>query len=266
VRATENSSLWVCKISNSLKVKGVDFKDLNERAVLAHRLGKLLILPFPDFQIEPIDHILGLEKYKLPDKINTFCWLSRYIGDPLTDYLKYSKIENICNNHIIWDSVVFNLWIGNYDRKDSDYVVDNKNNLYLIDYHLWGPGFLLGDQLALGAYAESYSLTESQDTGWCVGAPFLLSHFIDKQFKMDKFLPMIEKIQALEDYKIRQSLKELQFTKENGEKLELEIFLSYLFKRRDLLQGVLHNWIRDGYPKGKRPKNPEHDDDLYPNI
>ncbi|HPL63524.1 MAG TPA: hypothetical protein PK587_07140 [Syntrophales bacterium] len=52
--------------------------------------------------------------------------LIRYHGISLHNFLKLSPLESIINLKEVIGNFAFNLWIGNYDRKDDDYSVDSR--------------------------------------------------------------------------------------------------------------------------------------------
>ncbi len=266
VRRISDGARWVGKISNSLKEKGVDFRDLDDRAALAHRLAHLLDLPLPRFEIASASCVDGLDLNTSPMRINDTIWLSEYSGVPLPEYLQNAALGAIQNMQDLWHNIAFNVWIGNYDRKDGDYLIDEGGRLSFIDYHLWGPGFYTGDLLALGAYAEAYSLDDPDDTGWCVGTPRLLQHVRDMQIGMALFLPMLARIEALSTREIELSLDGLSFTDQDGRILRPAAVLAYLLTRRSMIRKTLEDWIRAGYPKGERPRDPEHGDNIYRDL
>ena len=81
------SDIWIGKLSRSLKEKGVSFSDLNNRAILAHRLMNLLDIPFPEYKIIKSDNIEGLFQYKISDYISSDVWLSKNYGTTLDVFL-----------------------------------------------------------------------------------------------------------------------------------------------------------------------------------
>ena len=171
-----------------------------------------------------------------------------------------SLINNI---EKVYDNIVFNLWIGNYDRKDQDIIIDNKNNLFFIDYHLWGPGFLKDFSLCLGAYAESYALSNTLDTGWCVGAPTLIDYIRINKSKINVFEPMLSSILNLNDKDIEQAVLGLSFCDEKGNNIKSDDMIFHFKSRKNKLRHALINWINDGYPIGNRPEDELKNDNIY---
>jgi len=257
---------WIGKISKSLQEKGVYFDDLNSRAILAQRLSILLDLQFPEYKLVLSRKIGGLVLDASTKVVSDNVWLSKYAGITLPEFLVNNSIGEIKNIDKFFENIVFNLWIGNYDRKDYDCLVNENGYLSFIDYHLWGPGFYQDNSLALGAYAESYSIDDPYDTGWCIGSPYLIQFIREKKVKIESFSHMINKIEIINKKQIESCIVGLSFTDEGGKKLQTELIIGYLIKRKTIIHHALDLWINSGYPKGKRPKNPEHGDDIYKDI
>ena len=257
-------SQWVGKVSVSLLEKGVDFRDLNQRAFLAYRLAKLVKNKVLKPKIVPFWRISDISLADIPKKIDNNIFLTRFRGISLSRFLNEGgKLQDIKNINEIFDNFIFNLWIGNYDRKDSDYTVGDDKKVYFIDYHLWGPGFKKNADLSLGAYAEAYSITDSSDTGWCIGSPNLIQFIKVQKISFDKFLPMIQRIEKLQDSKIKQAINRFRFYDEKNEDEINDTFLGFLLRRRYLLRPAIKTWIEAGYPKGHRPKDLSKKDNLY---
>src|SRR3989338_9003472 len=145
-------SQWVGKISKSLQEKGVDFRDLNERALLAYRLAQCVRHGVVAPKIVSEKRISGLDVAAIPTKIDDRVCLTPFTGIALPEFLQCGQLHEIKNREAIFDNVVFNVWIGNYDRKDGDYVVSGDKKVHFIDYHLYGPGFTSDTLLSIGAY------------------------------------------------------------------------------------------------------------------
>lgn len=259
-------SRWVGKISKSLLEKGVDFRDLNSRAVLAHRLAALVKSKVLAPKVIPVKRVSGLDQLDIFQRIDDFVSLTAFRGISISEFLEHAQLKDKKIFGEILDNFVFNLWIGNYDRKDGDYIVDDDNDVYFIDYHLYGPGFISDRLLSLGAYAESYSIYDPYDAGWCIGSPILLQFVRDKKVSLGEFLPMIERIEGLRDAKISHAMRNLNFYDEHNGKNINGPFLDFLLKRRHLLRSAVKSWIEAGYPKGPRPKDPGREDHIYNNI
>ncbi|MBI2552428.1 hypothetical protein HYW17_03980 [Candidatus Uhrbacteria bacterium] len=259
-------SRWVGKISKSLLEKGVDFRDLNSRAMLAYRLAALVGHKVLAPKVIPVKRISGLDPADIPDKIDDKVFLTAFDGVAIPEFLNSGQLRDLKNLEEIFDNLVFNIWIGNHDRKDGDYIVDRDKTVYFIDYHLCGPGFKSDYLLSLGAYAESYSINDPADIGWCIGSPVLLKFMRDESVSFDKFLPMIKRIEGVRDAKISQAMRKLKFYDEHNEDNINGLFLDFLLRRRHLLRSAVKSWIEAGYPKGPRPKDPGRQDNIYSGI
>lgn len=253
---------WVGKISKSLREKGVDFRDLNERAVLAFRLAGGVGLPILPYRIVLASRIHGLDLSRSPHRISDNVFLTRLYGQPLPQYLEHQPLTDIRNVADLYANIVFNVWIGNYDRKDEDYLVQD-DQIRFIDYQLWGPGFGSDPNLALGAYTEGYGLAEVADTGWCVGGPRLIQHLRDRAVGLQVFKPALEAIDHLSPWHIRYAMRRLRLYDEHYQNMINREVVAYLVRRRTVVGSALDHWIRAGYPQGQRPKDKRKDDTIY---
>jgi len=102
-----SKKLWVGKISKKLPGK-LAFPDLNQRALLAYRLSKLVKTPLP--------------KTKIVKNQTGEILLTDFKGVDMHRFLKLYSIDNIKNKDELLENFIFNLWVGNYDKKDSDYL------------------------------------------------------------------------------------------------------------------------------------------------
>lgn len=255
------NSKWVAKISKLLSP--VDFRDLDNRALLAYRLASLVNIRTVEPKVVSLDQITGFDSQKAPDKINNSAFLTRYVGPDLREFLNLGgkSIEVIKNKEEILRSFVFNLWIGNYDKKTNDYLIDKNDEILSIDYQLNGPGFVSNSRLAIGAYAEAYDFNDPADTGWCLEGSLnneigpLLSYVQSKQFSLKDFLPTIEKIKSVLRLQIEKSFDGLIFYNQGTKQQINNVYKSFLFERRSGLENVIIAWINEGFPVSKRPKN-----------
>lgn len=266
VKDSESGTLWVGKISRTLTKKGVDFRDLNSRALLAERLAKLVDHPLVHGRIISSRILTGFDVSTVPDRIDDTIFLTPISGKPLPTFLQRSSISNLKNPEAILANFVFNAWIGNHDRKDADYIVAQDRRVTFIDYQLCGPGFIGQPLAAIGAYAEAYSLDQVEDLGWCLGTPGILSHVREHRYTFSDFAPMIERIQMLSRQIIRQALRGLVFTDEKGNHLSKIHVEHFLRQRQSMLAEAVQRWVAAGYPRGQRPVDPAHNDSLYPDA
>ena len=256
-------SRWVGKVSRSLAGKGVDFRDLNARALLAYRLAALVHHAVVAPRIISAKRISGFDVKSIPNRIDDLVFLTPVRGMAVPEYLKRGQLRDIGNIGDVYDNLVFNVWIGNYDRKDGDYLVGDDHAMRFIDYHLYGPGFRSDDGLSLGAYAEPYRLDDPHDTGWCIGGPALLQFVRDEQAPFDRFAPMIETIEGVGEERIRRVMKGLCFRDERNEEQMHDRFVDFLWTRSQRVRSAVTQWIEAGYPRGQRPKDPGREDHIY---
>jgi hypothetical protein len=241
---------WVGKISRSLSEKGENYSDLNLRARVAMRLMQALDLPVLPWRVVNISEIEGLPRDDFKPRIDDAIWLTKLTGQSITD-LGGSWLTKIKDKQQLWDNMIFNLFVGNYDRKDGDYLVDEGGNLWCIDYQLCGPTSAAIDAPSLGAYAEAYSLADPEDSGWCLGSPRILNHVLEVGLTIEQCSGILQRIQQLTDSR----LMEITGT-----------YANWLITRRDKVRLAFAAWIRAGYPKGQRPKDAAKADDLYPDV
>lgn len=262
------NSLWIGKISKNLKNQNANFIDLDNRAILAYRLGEKLktCIPTTKFinysQIKFSSSFDEFLKSIKPDSVlmRDKLLITRFEGVTLSNFVKYSEINKIKNLRQILNNFIFNLWVGNYDKKDQDYVINNNLVCRSIDYNLSGPGFLSDKKLALGAYAQSYSLDEVEDSGWAI-APIFCSYIKQKNYKVSTFEEEISKIENIRNDDIKKSFEGLNFYRESSKELINEDFMEFLIERKSKIREVVKTWCENEYPRGRRPKsNPEKKD------
>jgi len=252
---------WVLKVS---KVIGPDFKDLNERALLAYRLAQLVGVNLVETELVDLKQCIGLEKLSpegqqiLSLRVSDTITATRFNGIPLNQFLKTHTFEEIKNFDEILRGFIFNLWIGNYDRKLEDYVVNEAGEVSHIDYQLSGPGFLADSEAAIGAYAQKYYLSNPSDTAWClegrldnkIGA--LLQKVQSLSPKIEVFLPHIEQIQQISKTSIEKAIEGLALYSQHNQKVLNADFIDFLIYRQSVLKSAVQEWIDAAYPISKR--------------
>jgi hypothetical protein len=273
IKRNLNGSLWVGKIARALPdrienfkkrgtpyVRTVDFRDQNERAILGFRLARLAGLRYLKTKLTDADLIKNFNFSLVPySKISNKIFLTEFKGQPLTSYLRGHAFvcfasSDIKNKEEAIKSFVLNLWIGNYDNKDRDYLVDENKNLISIDYHLLGPGFQSDINLAVGAWGESFSMDNPQDTGWSIGDGFLLTYLKNNTHRWQEFQNEIGHINLISKRQIKNAMSGLNFylqgtnTKING------AFFNFLLERRPKLETAIKQWFAAGCPLTKLPK------------
>lgn len=265
-------TLWVGKISRPLParidnfrntgkpyVRTVDFKDLDDRATLGFRLAKLVGLKSLKTKILPLKRISNLDTVLVPSVTNNV-FLSKFCGQSLTKYLESNKFDNLASSDIknkdeVIRSFVFNLWIGNYDNKDEDYLVDSNNNLISIDYHLLGPGFKSDGNLSLGAWGESFDINQPSDTGWCIGNGKLLFYLRNNTANLSPFEDLINKINSISKLQIKWAMRGLHFYKQGTQENINDLFYNFLLNRRPKLKETIQTWIAADCPITQLPKD-----------
>lgn len=265
-----SQQFWFGKINRHVKMHHVHFIDFPHRAILAFRLSKICCEPVAKSKLINEQEIsasnekdlffskVQQEKGILYDPNNIL--ISKYAGIPLNDFLELNngKIERIKNLDMIIKNFVFNLWVGNYDKKNNDYVVNNKGFCYSIDYDLCGPGFIENNRLSLGANAARYNLESTAHTGCCVGEK-LLNYIKVKKLDLNYFKNKITEIQNIQLRK--DIIKNLSLYKDNYNNHDFPLSLSvyevlvYLENRKEKLLEAINKWIEEGYPR-EQNQNP----------
>lgn len=242
-------------------IRAVDFHDLEHRAILGFRLAKVAGLKSLKFKIIPLNRISNFDPNTIKhDRINNDVFLTELKGVSLTKYLSSNYFEtfessDIKNKDEVIFSFIFNLWIGNYDNKDEDFLVDEDKNLISIDYQVLGPGFCDNSKLALGAWGESFDIDDPKDTGWCIGDGKLLDYLRTNINRWDTFKKLIEKINSLSEKQIKQAMRDLIFYNQGTRENINELFYNFLLERRPKLEKAIKEWIRAGCPIVDLPKN-----------
>jgi hypothetical protein len=256
----EGDGLWVGKISKSLRLSGVEFRDLDARAVLAWRLSLLagsclpetVLIPLRDLEQTPLFNAIyknldGTEYFK-----NRSILATRYQGIRLEDFLAYSPIDQIRNLDQLIGNFVFNLWIGNYDKNDDSYVVNDDLIGYSIDYNLSGPGFWAGPRLALGGYGQSFDMENPFDNGWAI-CPILARHLMTNKIGHDLFEPFFVQIESLSRDEIEAAFAGLGFFRHSSDISINHEYMGFLIERRGRLRKAVKEWYAAGLPRGYRP-------------
>jgi len=249
--------LWVAKISEDLSSapRRNCLGDLSHRGLLAYKLSKLVGTPIPKTKIIYLNQIRfdpnlnmtlnQLNKTYSKDGI----LISKFEGVSLGNYLKMERLEKIANLDEIVLNSVFNLWIGNYDKKDGDYVVTQSGKAYSIDYNLSGPGGFEDTSLSLGENAYGYSFRSPNHVGFCIG-PSLLKHVKEKARGISFFKPIIAKIESTKREDIENVFSDLSIKNKDGENIN-DLYINFLTLRasKGSLKNAIESWIKEGYPR-----------------
>jgi len=269
-----DKSFWVGKIFRSLPdsledfygkgkhyIREIDFRDLDHRAILGFRLAKAVGLNSLKFKIVSLKRVLNFDIGTVKHgRISENIFLTEFKGVSLTQYLSSKSFKSFASSDIknkdeAIDSFVFNLWIGNYDNKDEDYLVDENKNLISIDYQLLGPGFRDNPKLALGSWGESFDISDPKDTGWCMGDGQLLNYLHDNVSCWEPFAKIIKRINSLSTMQIRLAMIGLKFYNQGTKENINDVFLNFLLERRSKLEQAIRDWIKVGCPIVDLPKN-----------
>jgi hypothetical protein len=254
---------WVGKVSRNLNAFKLDFKDLDERAILASKLAKLTETKVPEAKYISEKEIIPSElkaaiiaQAKNPEfQYNeNKILITQYKGKSLPQYLKEKGEGKIKNLNDIIKSFVFNLWIGNYDKKDKDYVVTNSGEAYSIDYNLCGPGFRNDDISSIGYFACKFSLSHISDTSYAIGDKLRMITS-EKKYDVDFFKQAIMKIEALTVDEIALCFKELNILRETTHENINDLFINFLEHRKKLLRKAIIDWCHSNYIKEVKDAN-----------
>jgi len=235
------NSLWVGKISKKVKMVNKEFEiyDLDQRALLAYDLAKLLGVSMPQTKYINLHDIANNE------------FLLSETEDKKEEYHNYSKIviTRFCGQSIksIQDNLleqidrssllkifIFDFWIGNFDKKNEDYLIDNSNKLWTIDYQLYGPVDDSGK--ALGFCAGLYESSKEKAYQHCISPK--LKPYLD--FTSQTFGSFLRLIENLSDNKIIHCVNKYNFYYKNSDNKKInKEFIKYLCLRRDSIRKKL---------------------------
>ncbi len=253
VHEKENiNNKWIAKVSKKL-APWASFKDLDERATLASRLAKIANVSLPDFKLEKTSTIEGFNFDDILDRINNNVFLTKFKQSDLRNYLINSKFENIKNIKEIYNSFVFNLWIGSYDKKTEDYLINNENEIVSTDYQLSGPGFISDPEASIGGWVAKYYLNIPSHTGWCIEGAIkdqktpIITNIRSEEPKINNFDEYITKIEKIIDLDVEKSMEGLNFFGESHININ-EQYKKFLLNRRFKIRKAVNEWIDAGYP------------------
>jgi hypothetical protein len=244
---------WVAKVLMPLQV---NFPGLHARAALAYRLAQQLGLRTLDSKTV---HLRSFRDFEWPaERSDDWAFITRMQGVNLPTYLQEHTLTDIKNLDTLPEFYAFHLWIGNLDKKPTDYLVDH-DRIISIDYHLSGPAYTLDPAVSLGAWAEEYRIHEPDDIGWALegredNTPGpLLQHVREVRPQLESFEPMLYKIEAVSDEQIDAAMQGLAFFSYQHVRID-DFYREFLRARRGWLRESIKRWIKLGYPIGARPK------------
>lgn len=258
LREAATGDLWVAKFFLNGHIFQEGYADLNDRETLAWRLACLIDTCIPEMCLVPLNRIEFSYGFNnliegLGSKVilQKSVLLTRYAGITLHNYLKLAPLDSIVNLDELTKSFAFNLWIGNYDRKEGDYSVNQDCRGYSIDYSLCGPGFVDDLDLSIGAYFQSYDFRNSSDSGWAL--PDILLDWLRYQNPGEIFFSdIVGDIEGVSDRDIDDAFHGLKFHRMGTSKPINAAYKDYLKSRRDGLRSAVSTWCSHGYPKGHR--------------
>ncbi|MEW5746316.1 MAG: hypothetical protein AB1805_12865 [Nitrospirota bacterium] len=258
IRERATSAVWACKIFKNSKSFAKDHADLNDRAVLAHRLAMKTGTCVPEVRLIDASQVAFspafdtfLTRYAEDTIMQRKLLLEEFGGLALENFLKIAKLSKIRNLEQVLHNLVFNVWIGNYDSKEHDYVVNNDLICHSIDYSLTGPGFVDDYSLSIGAYFQTYDFDNVTDTGWAI-ADVLLDEIKHKRYTVDFFHPLISVIEGLDADTIKDAFKGLNFYRFGTTARINAAYIEFLLARKEKLRSAVNAWCEAHYPKGKR--------------
>lgn len=224
-------SKWVGKLTVKLSTLGdpmvLDILDMDNRSMLAYRLAKKLAINIPRTELISFDQIERCEQLSEvlnPSRYYNFSKIviSKFITGERFD-LNTKALERVKNTDIL-NLFIFDCWLGNFDKKIEDYIIDKQNKLWSIDYQLWGPRDT--SYRTLGYCARVYGITIENFKKYCLPKP-LWQHLTFDKFLVDKF---ISKIKKLSKKYLEKTLDRYKFINQRGESLN-DTLLMYLCTR-----------------------------------
>jgi len=185
------ASEWIGKITKKIEWKPDLPDDLDERCALAYRLGKIIGVNIPETDIIKFDRIENNKELVLSNPKDYYDFSEISISKKRGDCFNDNLLSDIEKSDLL-NLFIFDCWIGNFDKKPKDYVRDEKNKLWGIDYQLWGP---CDSNIthSLGYCAYTYDFTIENIKKYCL--PDTYWKYIQYDTKVaDKILTRIENI------------------------------------------------------------------------
>lgn len=251
--AADPTRRWVAKVLLPLQC---NFPDLHARAALAYRLANQLGLRTLESKTV---HLRSFKGFEWPgDRVDDWAFLTRMTGQNLPGFLNDHTMSAITNLETLPHYFAFHLWVGNLDKKATDYLVD-EGNIISIDYQLAGPGYSLKPEISLGAWAEEYDIHEPDDIGWALegrednGVGELLAWIRKTRPQIEAFEPAITGIERTSDEQLLSAMQGLAFFSWQGLRID-GFYYEFLRARRGWLRESVKRWIKLDYPIGPRPR------------
>lgn len=250
---------WVAKVCRSLHHFNLDFRNLDDRTILAARLAKIADFKIPECKFVKENEIKDCSrKEELVSKLKSGDYLynpekillSKYMGMPLPQFIALHGLKKISNLNELVNCLVFDLWIGNYDKKDSDYVVTHSGIAYSIDYNLFGLAFKDNNEDSIGYFTKRFSLNRSGDTSYAIGN-ILRNIIIENSYNVDFFDQKLKQIEGLSKDEIASAFTNLICEREQTHENLNDVFQQFLYKRQKVLRSAITQWVNDKYPKSE---------------
>jgi hypothetical protein len=241
LRLSNDTKYWIGKIS---RVATPHIFDLNDRALLAYDLATLLKIPMPKIMEISKDSFTNFDTiYKIhpeiknsPQNFYNFdnLLICQYKGNPLTE-------ENIAGIDVqqLLMIFIFDCWIGSFDKDDSEFLVDENNKFWAIDYQLWGTVDDSG--MSLGAEAITYTADENS-FDMCLGDRTKKLLFASGSVNLNH--PILKEIENLSEKQIKKLVDKYKFFKRGfNEELINKQMTEYLVQRKKVIREQLKTYI-----------------------
>lgn len=219
-------SLWIGKITKKLSLAGADdLFDMNQRSALASDLGKILGVNIAQTKIIKTKSIDNFGKVcDLLGDLNNYYDFTEIPISKFKDKRINEKTLPLIKSRELLSLFIFDCWIGNLDKKTDDYVIDDKNRLWGIDYQLWGPRD--ESDRTLGYCACLYDLTPENLKRFCL-PELLWNNIVFTKKIADK---IIGRIEYLNQKILSKLVNHYKFINNRGEIFNKEI-INYLYNR-----------------------------------
>ncbi len=233
---------WVGKINKRLKnvcnKGGPDIYDLDERALLAFDLAKLIGINIPQtkkLKFNSIDNNKSLLEGKGKDEFYDFdnIIFTEHISGTVVSEIKDISIISPSN---ILPLLIFDSWIGNLDKKEDDYIFDEQNDkLWSIDYQLWGPRDI-NTKKVFGYCARLYDFTEQNIVEFCI--PERMKNLLIDFNYSNELNKIITKIESVSDQDIQKFVNKYDFrgTNESSVNNMNQTLINFLIEGKDQIR------------------------------
>ena len=228
---------WIGKITKKLStIDALDVYDLNQRALLAYDLSRLLGTFIPQTAMIPFASIGATADLKdiLSDSRQFYDYSMVLMSRRLSTRATVDDLE-LLDRTAILRTFIFDYFIGNFDKKDDDYVIDVDGQLWSIDYQLWGPCDDINH--ALGYCGTTYDFSFDNVNNYCIGTR-LRSTLVHDPRVVDHF---VSRIEAITDRQIETLVNRYRFYARDKTRMTTinRMFIDYFLNRRHEMRGSL---------------------------